>query len=388
MTEPESLPERIRACAADLAIPVQDLSRDRFRAWAQSPGLASRGWSQAKAEASEGAVAAPPVEAIPPGHTIKGVSTYVGADGETRGQWIKTQAKGETREEVLARLLRDLPTSVPVREGSIPAPTSPAREDLLAAYVVGDAHVGMRAWAQECGASFDLAIAEALLVGAARDLVLRGPRTARAILLNVGDWFHSDTAHGHTTNGQHSLDLDGRALKVLSAGMRIFVAMIDAALDHHDHVTVDCRIGNHDGHTSLMLAIALQAHYRNEPRIDVPPPVSHRAYHEFGQNLIGTTHGDRAKGADLAAIMAAEQPQAWGRTRHRAWWCGHVHHSTVTEYRGCTVESFRTLAARDAWHAGQGYVSGRDMRRIVLHREHGEVSREIVCSDAILGVRA
>ncbi len=330
---------------------------------------------------------APPVEVVPPRHGVKGVSTLVRADGSIAAQWIKTRRDHEFQEEIMERLLRDLPEIVPVRTLACPAPVTPARADLLAAYVVGDAHIGMRAWAKECGEAFDLEIAETLLVGAARDLVLRGPRTERAILLDVGDWFHSDTAHGHTTNGNHTLDLDGRALKVLGVGMRIFVAMIDAALEHHDSVTVDARIGNHDGHTALMLAIALQAHYRNEPRISVPPPVSHRAYHEFGRNLIGTTHGDRAKGADLAAIMAAEQPEAWGRTKHRTWWCGHIHHSTVTEYRGCTVESFRTLAARDAWHAGQGYVSGRNMQRIVLHREHGEVSRETVSPDAILGMR-
>jgi hypothetical protein len=39
------------------------------------------------------------------------------------------------------------------------------------------------------------------------------------------------------------------------------------------------------------------------------------------------------------------------------------------------VEYFRTLAARDAWHAGQGYRSGRDMQCIIHHREFGEIGR-------------
>jgi len=39
------------------------------------------------------------------------------------------------------------------------------------------------------------------------------------------------------------------------------------------------------------------------------------------------------------------------------------------------VESFRTLAAKDAWQAAQGYRSGRDMYAIVLDAEHGEVER-------------
>ena len=73
--------------------------------------------------------------------------------------------------------------------------------------------------------------------------------------------------------------------------------------------------------------------------------------------------------------MAADVPELWGATKHRMWFVGHVHHQDIKEYRGCTVEYFRTLAARDAWHAGQGYRAGRDMRLIVLHREHGEIER-------------
>ena len=149
-------------------------------------------------------------------------------------------------------------------------------------------------------------------------------------------------------------------------------------------VTVDNRIGNHDSHTSLMLSLALGAYYRNEPRVSVPPTVRHRAYYERGSVLIGTTHGDRAKPDDLAAIMAAEQPAAWGRTKHRYWLTGHIHHQTRKEHRGCVVESFRTLAAADSWHSAQGYISGRDMHRIVYDVRHGEVSREIVNVGALL----
>ncbi len=46
--------------------------------------------------------------------------------------------------------------------------------------------------------------------------------------------------------------------------------------------------------------------------------------------------------------MAHDQREAWGLIHHT-----HIHHTRRLEYRGCTVESFRTLAARDArdaWH--------------------------------------
>ncbi len=73
--------------------------------------------------------------------------------------------------------------------------------------------------------------------------------------------------------------------------------------------------------------------------------------------------------------MACDRAEDWGQTKHRHWLCGHVHHSSVTEFPGVTVETFRTLAAADAYAAGHGYRAGRDMRAIVFHREHGEVER-------------
>jgi hypothetical protein len=40
-----------------------------------------------------------------------------------------------------------------------------------------------------------------------------------------------------------------------------------------------------------------------------------------------------------------------------------------------TIETFRTLAARDSWHAAQGYTAQRDLKRIVYHRSYGEIER-------------
>ena len=87
------------------------------------------------------------------------------------------------------------------------------------------------------------------------------------------------------------------------------------------------------------------------------------------------THGDTIKEQNLIGVMAADRAEQWGLTKHRYWYVGHVHHVNKKEYPGGVVEYFRTLAAGDAWHHGQGYRSGRDMCLIVLHKDHGEVER-------------
>jgi hypothetical protein len=77
----------------------------------------------------------------------------------------------------------------------------------------------------------------------------------------------------------------------------------------------------------------------------------------------------------LLGVMASDRPKEWGDTDHRYWYCGHIHHKVQKEYPGVIVEYFRTLAPKDAWHAGQGYRAGRDMCLIVMHKQYGEIER-------------
>ena len=357
---------------------VPDATEDRKFAW--------RYWGPAKALATRGEAPAPPLDAIPPGHRVRGVSTLVGEDGRVKGQWVKTAAVSEDPVDAIARAAATLSPHVPVRVDTIDPPSGTLDPDLLAVYPLGDPHIGLLAWGRESGANFDLEIAERTMVAAVRDLVDRGRGAEGALIVNLGDFFHFDNDAHHTTRGDHALDVDGRTARVLEIGLRIFVSLIDASLERHAFVRVDNVAGNHDRYTSIMLGIALRAHYRNEARVQIDVDPAPRHYHTHGAVLLGTTHGDRERSADLAAIMAAERPSEWGTTRHRYWLCGHVHHSQVKEQRGAIVETFRTLAARDAWHAGAGYVSGRDLRRIVYHRRHGAVSREIVSIDRVMEI--
>jgi len=337
-------------------------------------------WPVIKEIASEGKAEAPPLDAIPAGHRVKGVSTLIGKDGGVKQQWVKTQETRELPEDVIARMFERLPT-LPARE-PIPAPSVGAT-DLLAVYPLGDPHVGMLAWAREGGASFDLEIAESLLTTAIRDLVKRGPAADQALIANLGDYLHYDNDAQKTTRGQHTLDVDGRNLKVYEAGLRIFQTIIDACLEKHSTVIVDNAAGNHDSNSSFWLALCLRSHYRNNPRVEILIDPKARHYHRFGAVLIGIAHGDRGKIMEFDRDMAAERAEDWGATRHRMWLVGHVHHSQVKEVKGCTIETFRTLAARDSWHAGQGYYATRDMHRLVFHRRFGLQSREIVGLDQL-----
>ena len=85
--------------------------------------------------------------------------------------------------------------------------------------------------------------------------------------------------------------------------------------------------------------------------------------------------------------MLGQSPILWAFCRHNAgkvrilrFVAMHEPHEglavpDVMSERWRIVEQVRTLAANDAYAAGGGYLSGRDMKLIVMHSEHGEVAR-------------
>lgn len=310
---------------------------------------------------------------VPDGYFVKGVSTYYDENGTVKGQWVKTSADQDRLEEILKDFALHLAEDVKGLAPITPPPKTD-RADLLCVYPMGDPHFGMYVWWQDTGDDFDLDIAERLTCRAIDRLIESAPDADTALLLNLGDMFHADNQKNITSSG-HQLDVDGRWAKVQQVGLRSMIYCIKKLLQKHQKLVFRINKGNHDNHSSYALALMIDAYFHNEPRVEVDLSPAISWYYRFGKVLIGSTHGDTIKGRDLVGIMAADRPEDWGLSRHRYWFVGHVHHQDSKEYPGGIVEYFRTLAAKDAWHAGQGYRAGRDMRLIVMHTDHGEVER-------------
>lgn len=312
----------------------------------------------------------------PDGFRVRGTSTLYDADGKLRAQWVKTAAEQDDRIQLVLDAARDIAKSYRGAHDPTSAPLI-ADEDLLCVYPFGDPHFGMYAWDEEAGENFDLTIAERDLVTAVDHLVNLAPPAKNALIISLGDLFHADGKTAQTTAGTR-VDVDTRYGKVLAVVIRAMRRCIDRALEKHETVSVICASGNHDDLSSLVLAVCLAQYYEREPRVKVDTSPAKFYWHRFGKNLIGVHHGDTAKAVTLPGIMACDRKKDWGETDHRYFYCGHVHHESVKEYPGVIIESFRTLAPKDAWHANAGYRSGRDLRLDIIHREDGKIQRHIV----------
>jgi len=306
------------------------------------------------------------------GYPLRGVSTLVDADGNVVQRWIKTGRSQQDQIEALRRALEYMPEPFHGAADPVDAPVDTA-SDLLAVYPIADAHIGMYAWGEETGASYDLKEAERLHVEAMDRLVSAAPPADHAIICSLGDWFHSDNSRNRTEKAGNILDVDTRWARVLRVGLRTMRRCVDRALERHGSVRVLCKIGNHDTHTSMMLALYLEGYYSRERRVIVETSPDPFSWARWGSCLLGFCHGDEAKPGQLPGIMAADKAREWGETMFRRWYTGHRHKLELQEHPGCIVETLSSLVARDAWAHRAGYRSRRAMRCDIWHATRGDI---------------
>lgn len=317
----------------------------------------------------------------PDGYLIKGRSTLYGAEGEIRGEWVKTTADQQRQAEMIREALDEMARKLP----RLPArpKVKDHNEQLLSVIPWGDPHFGLYTWAEETGADFDADIAKRDLCSAVDYLVSQSPAAARCVIVSLGDFYHIDNLSNSTPQSGHPLDPDTRLRRVVRIGVSAIRQAISSALAHHATVEFVPVPGNHDPILSMAMGVMLGQVYEDEPRVTVHDTASLRHYTTHGKTLLGFVHGDKTKDRDLPGIMATERPQDWGAARHRYWHRGHHHHADLSEYNGCLVEQHRTLAAGDAYATGHGWLSGRDMKQITYHAEYGEVARSTCSIDML-----
>ena len=326
---------------------------------------------------------------VPDGFHVKGVSTLYNENGEPTAQWVKSQKDAEEADlQVVEDAFKERFAQVkPLSK--IAAPRKKLLKDVMSAIILGDAHIGLRAWYRESGTKWDLPTARRMIVGAVQYLVNASPPCEECLIANVGDFFHTDNKFYKTTSGSHPLDTDGRWQEIVEVGIDAMVSCIDFALAKHKRVRVINMVGNHDYHTAVMMNIALSMAYKKNPRVTFDPTPAFYSYYRFGKVLIGVTHGDkRIKPAELPLIMANDCADDWGKSLYRYWYTGHLHHQRLFEPTGsnCTVETVRIMAGRDGWHQGQGYRAGREMQGIYLHREFGETGRSKITPEMLMSI--
>jgi hypothetical protein len=318
---------------------------------------------------------------VPDGFKVRGVSTYYDEEGKPRGQWVKSSADDQRREQIIREAFAAMADELP-RLDPVPAPDL-SHAHLCNLYVMTDCHMGMLAWRKEGGADWDLKIAEKTLVGCFEHMVKASPKASVGVVAQLGDWLHSDGLMPVTPTSGHVLDQDGRFSKIVQASIRVLRRLIDFALTRHEKVIVLMAEGNHDLASSIWLRAMFRALYENEPRVHVIDSELPYYVYQHGSTMLGFHHGHLKKNDQLPILFASQFPKVWGETTKRYAHSGHRHHTEEKEHSGITVMQHPTLAARDAYAARGGWISERQVSAITYHTQFGQVGRVTVTPEMV-----
>jgi hypothetical protein len=269
--------------------------------------------------------------------------------------------------------------------GRVPkAVSTPKDTGILLEIATPDLHVGKLAHSIETGGRpYDVKIAIATFERALEALIARTSiYNVEEILLVAGnDLFNTDNPENTTTAGT-AVSTDGRFHKTFHHVRNMMVKAVER-LRQRAKVHVLIVPGNHDRMTAYHLGDSLECYFHGDPQVRITNTPATRKYVEWGACLIGFCHGDEGRRTEYAQLMAAENPQAWGRTQFREVHTGHYHKQQLEEFHGVRVRILSALCPADDWHAAQGYVGAiRQAEAFVWSKEEGLLAQIYYNDDA------
>jgi hypothetical protein len=238
-----------------------------------------------------------------------------------------------------------------------------------------DIHIGKLSSAFETGEDYNNQIAiKRVLEGCIGLLAELQTDSIDKILFVIGnDILHIDNSKRTTTSGTPQ-DTDGMWFDNFMIARQLYVDIIEIMMSVAD-VHVVFNPSNHDYTNGFFLAQIIEAHFKDCQNVTFDCSISHRKYFRYGNNLIGTTHGDGAKESDLALLMAHESKD-WQECKHRYFYIHHFHHKISKDYMSVCVEALRSPSGTDSWHHRNGYQHSPQAVEGFIHcAEHGQLSR-------------
>ena len=269
---------------------------------------------------------------------------------------------------------------------------------------LADVHVGKLCAETETGYTYSREVAVKRMVEGTRELIRKssGMGIGRILFVLGNDILHVDNSRSTTTSGTPQ-DTHGTIHQLYRDAFAGYVKCIEMARLTAPVDLIFCP-SNHDWIMGWCLAREVGAWFRNAPDVTATEynmSEIHRKYYRFGNNLIGLTHGDGAKEADLYPLMMTEAREHVSDCPHKYIYVHHFHHkvrkqagvvphkrekdhigmtmlhNSVKSMEGDNVqiEYVRSPSPPDGWHHRNGYINRQAVECFVHHPHDGQDGR-------------
>lgn len=284
-------------------------------------------------------------------------------------RWSAKQREGvDDYVDRVKEAFNDLPPSVPVE-----APDH-IETDSLAFLPHADVHVGMRATEDQTGGrGYNRKEAEKRFKAGVSKCVFGIDPCHTALIVNMGDMMHSNDDTDMTPRSKHKLKTEGSHAENLLLSVQLTVYKIDLALQRHQNVIYRGIPGNHDPNIPAPMTIALQAHYRNEPRVTVVLSENEFWQENWGNVFLSGHHGHGRKAKDVCSVLPGKFAKAWGRATEWHYFTGHLHNYSTEIIGSVRHHQLPAVCSIDTHAAWSPYLDTSGMMAMVFNKRGGFV---------------
>ena len=290
--------------------------------------------------------------------------------------WLKRRTQEIRNSLAVADIKEDLKKFAP----KYPKIHYPKLKDgMLYEIAAFDFHVGKQTWGEESGENSNLKTQTKRVIETFEKLLSYAKfyPIDRILIPIGGDYYNTDGNVDATTAGTPQQE-DTRWQKTFRAGRLLATTLIDMCSTIAP-VDVLVLTGNHDLTKTFFMGDSLQSWYRLSKDVHIDNSARARKYYQYGNSLIGFTHGSEEKVSRLPGIMAMEAAEWWAAARFREWHTGDKHREKETvvktdEENGVVIRIIRSLTPPDAWHFQKGFVGAIQAGESFLwHKYDGQV---------------
>ena len=290
--------------------------------------------------------------------------------------WLKRDVEKVNLENIKTRIITE------IKKHSQTVPKLKIKEykkPCLLVVDIPDLHLDKLGWGKETGKDWDIKISSAAFLITINDLISKSSvYDVERILFVVGnDLFNADNPENTTTHGTKQI-VDGRWKKTFPIARKLMIRAIDM-LALIAPVDVMIVTGNHDEQRTFYLGDALECWYHNNVNVKVDNSPKKRKYYDYGNTLIGYTHGKDEKVDRLPMILATEAKDKFAKTDHHEWHLGDKHHkkdikfTPTEEVDGVIIRFLSSLTALDEWHYSKGYLAKQAGQGFIYDKKNGWV---------------
>jgi len=269
---------------------------------------------------------------------------------------------------------------------------------------LADVHIGKLTVQSETGYEYSRQAAVDRMLRGTQALLnkARGHGVARVLFVLGNDILHVDNTKRQTTSGTPQ-DTHGSIHEMYRDAQAAYIAAIETCAAEYVVDLIYCP-SNHDWLMGWALANSIGTWFRNHPNVqsnEYSLSEMHRKYYRYENNLIGLSHGDGAREADLYPLMMTEARSHVSDAQHRYWYLHHFHHKIrkaqgvrphdrEKDHIGLTViksgvaaqmgdnvqiEYIRSPSPPDSWHDRNGYVNRQAVECFIHDPHEGQNAR-------------